>query len=60
MNPLRVGKFLPGVHIPTVDEAFMFDDPRPPDAAVLFAWNYYDEIVPKLRARGFRGDVLCP
>ena len=60
VNPLRVGKFLPGVHIPIVDEAFMFEDPRPADAGVLFAWNYYDEIVPKLRARGFQGDVLCP
>jgi SAM-dependent methyltransferase len=60
VNPLRVGKFLPGVHIPIVDEAFMFEDPRLADAGVLFAWNYYDEIVPKLRARGFQGDVLCP
>lgn len=60
VNPLRVGKFLPGVHIPIVDEAVMFTDPRPADAGILFAWNYYDEIVPKLRARGFRGEVLCP
>ena len=60
VNPLRIGKFLPGVHIPIVDEQVMFDDPRPPAAAILFAWNYYDEIVPKLRARGFAGEVLCP
>ena len=60
VNPLRVGRFLPGVHIPIVDEAFMFDDPEPADAALLFAWNYYDEIVPKLRDRGFAGDILCP
>jgi hypothetical protein len=60
VNPLRIGKFLPGVHIPIVDEPFMFEDPRPADAAILFAWNYFDEIVPKLRARGFTGEVLCP
>ena len=60
VNPLRAGHFLPGVHIPIVDEEVMFDDPRPADAGVLFAWNYYDEIVPKLRARGFHGDVVCP
>jgi hypothetical protein len=60
INPLRVGKYLPGVHIPIVAESSMFEDPRPADAGVLFAWNYYDEIVPKLRARGFNGDVLCP
>ena len=60
INPLRVGKFLPGVHIPIVDEAQMFTDPHPADAAVLFAWNYYNETVPKLRARGWNGEVICP
>jgi SAM-dependent methyltransferase len=60
INPLRTGKFLPGVHIPIVEEQFMFEDPRPAQAAILFAWNYYDEIIPKLRARGFAGEVLCP
>jgi hypothetical protein len=58
INPLRIGKHLPGVHIPIVDEAVMFEEK--PDAGILFAWNYYDEIVPKLRARGFGGEVLLP
>jgi SAM-dependent methyltransferase len=60
INPLRVGKYLPGAHIPIVDEEQMFTDPRPADAAVLFAWNYYNETVPKLRARGWNGEVICP
>ncbi len=60
LNPLRMGKYLPGVHIPIVDEEYMFHDERPADAGILFAWNYYDEIVPKLRARGFNGEVLLP
>ncbi len=60
VNPLRVGKYLPGVRIPIIDEEFMFEDPRPADAGVLFAWNYYDEIVPKLRKRGFTGEILLP
>jgi SAM-dependent methyltransferase len=60
VNPLRVGKYLPGVHIPIVDENDMFNDKRPADAGILFAWNYYDEIVPKLRQRGFTGEVLLP
>lgn len=58
VNPLRIGKFLPGVHLPIVDEESMFADH--PDAGILFAWNYYDEIVPKLRRRGFDGEVLLP
>jgi hypothetical protein len=60
VNPLRIGMFLPGVHIPLVDEERVFDDPRPADAAVLFAWNFHDEIVPKLRRRGFRGEIILP
>ncbi len=60
VNPLRMGKYLPGVHIPLVDEERMFDDPRPADAAVLFAWNYHDEIVPRLRGRGFTGEIILP
>lgn len=60
VNPLRMGKYLPGVHIPIVDEERMFDDPEPADAAILFAWNYYDEIVPKLRSRGYSGEFLQP
>lgn len=60
VNPLRMGKYLPGVRIPIVDEERMFDDPRPADAAVLFAWNYHDEIVPRLRQRGFTGEIVLP
>lgn len=60
INPLRIGKYLPGVHIPIVDEEQMFADPRPADAAILFAWNYYGEIMPKLQRRGFGGRLLQP
>jgi SAM-dependent methyltransferase len=60
VNPLRIGKYLPGVHIPIVNEEFMFEDSQPADAAILFSWNYYDEIVPKLRKLGFQGEILSP
>jgi hypothetical protein len=60
VNPLRIGKFLPGVRIPIVDEERMFSGTRSPDAAVLFAWNYQDEIVPRLRERGFAGEIILP
>jgi hypothetical protein len=60
VNPLRIGMFLPGTRVPIIDETEMFDPERAPDAGVLFAWNYYDEIMPKLRERGFHGDVLQP
>jgi SAM-dependent methyltransferase len=60
INELRVGFFLPGMHIPIVHEERMFDDPHPADAGILFSWNYYEEIVPKLRARGWEGEVILP
>lgn len=60
VNPLRIGKFLPGVRIPIVDEERMFSDRIRPDAAVLFAWNYQNEIVPRLRQRGFAGEIILP
>lgn len=60
VNPLRFGKYLPGVHIPIVDEERMFDDPEPAAAGILFAWNYSDEVVPKLRERGWQGELIEP
>ena len=60
INPLRIGMYLPGKHIPIVDEEEIFQDPEPADAAVLFAWNFHDEIVPKLRRRGFQGEIILP
>lgn len=60
INPLRIGMYLPGVHIPIIAEDTIFTEGRQADAAVLFAWNYYDEIVPKLRSRGFSGEIILP
>jgi len=60
VNPLRVGNYLPGVHIPIVQEDCMFGDKHSVDAAVLFSWNYRNEILPKLRKRGFKGKILLP
>jgi methylation protein EvaC len=48
MSPLRYGKFVPGVSIPIVPpDAF---HARPPDYAIMTAWNYEPEIVVKERA----------
>lgn len=60
INPLRIGMHLPGVRIPIIDEEHMFTDDPQADAAILFAWNYYDEVVPKLRQKGFKGDIILP
>ena len=49
---------MPGTGIPVVDEARLFEDQ--PDAALIFSWHIADELAPKLRAKGFRGQLITP
>ncbi len=55
---LKIGKCMPGTGIPVVDEAKLFDDQ--PDCAIIFSWHIADELAPKLRAKGFRGQFITP
>ena len=45
MSPLRIGKYVPGVSIPIVSPDVFHE--RPPDYAIMTAWNYEPEIVRK-------------
>lgn len=45
MSPLRYGKYVPGVSIPIVPPDVFHE--RPPDYAIMTAWNYEPEIVRK-------------
>jgi SAM-dependent methyltransferase len=45
-NPLKFGFMIPGARIPIVDEANV----ERPDAYLLLAWNFIDEIIEKERA----------
>jgi quercetin dioxygenase-like cupin family protein len=58
VNPLKIGKLSPGTHIPIVAEEEMFKDA--PDYGLLLSWNFADEIIRKLRARGFKGGFIHP
>ena len=55
---LKIGKCLPGTGIPVVEESRLFSDQ--PDCAVIFSWHIADELAPKLRAKGFRGQLITP
>lgn len=44
-NPMKVGYLMPGSHIPIVDE-----DGAAPDAYLVLAWNFIDEIAARQRA----------
>jgi hypothetical protein len=54
----KIGKYIPGTVIPVVDEARLFEDQ--PRYALLLSWHIADELIPKLTARGFRGDYIVP
>jgi C-methyltransferase-like protein/methyltransferase family protein/putative zinc binding protein len=55
---LKIGKCMPGTQIPVVDEARLYSDQ--PDCAVIFSWHIADELAPKLKAKGFRGQLITP
>ncbi|TAK10561.1 MAG: methyltransferase domain-containing protein [Anaerolineae bacterium] len=55
-NPAKVGLHTPGTHIPIVAAREILTD-NPP-AVLVTAWNFYEEIRDRLRAWGYRGDIV--
>jgi SAM-dependent methyltransferase len=53
----KIGRYIPGTRIPIVDEQRLFDEQRP---AILFSWHMADIIGPKLRERGYTGEMILP
>jgi len=54
----KVGKYMPGTLVPVVDEAKLFEEQ--PAYALLLSWHIAEELMPKLRERGFKGDFIIP
>jgi hypothetical protein len=54
----RIGTVLPGTSIPVVDEAELIA--AQPPHALLLSWHIAADIVPKLRAAGYRGTFIVP
>jgi len=54
----KIGKYMPGTLIPVVDEEKLFKDQ--PDFALLLSWHITDELVAKLRQKGFKGKFIKP
>lgn len=54
----KIGKYVPGKLIPVVDESKLFEDQ--PEYALLFSWHIADELIPKLRAKGYKGKFIVP
>lgn len=54
----KTAKNMPGTLIPVVEEERMLSNP--PDYLLLFSWHIADELIPKLKAKGFKGGFIVP
>lgn len=57
-SPLKHGKFSPGVNIPIKSPHTVLA--MNPDAVLLFAFNFEDEIIDSLKDAGWAGEVIVP
>ena len=55
---LKVGKYMPGTLIPVVEESLLFQSQ--PEYAMLLSWHIAKELMPKIRAKGFKGKFIIP
>ncbi|MBU91666.1 MAG: methyltransferase, partial [Acidobacteria bacterium] len=54
----KIGKMMPGTLIPVLEETKLFAEQ--PEYALLFSWHIADELIPKLREKGYRGRFIVP
>jgi len=54
----KVGKFMPGSHIPIVDNKIILEDQ--PDYVVILAWHYGDYIMEQWRKKGLKSKFVLP
>lgn len=57
-SELKVGLYAPGSRIPVVSEERLFREQ--PDYALLLSWNLKDELIPKLKGKGYQGRFIIP
>ena len=56
-NPAKWERKIPGTNVLIVPEPHM---PRFAGPLVIFAWNWADSIIPRLRKQGYRGAIFVP
>src|SRR3989344_9498704 len=55
---MKIGKYSPGMHIKIEEESKLFAEQ--PEYALLLTWNLENIIIPKLRAKGYKGKFIVP
>lgn len=54
----KIGNYIPGTLIPIEEESKLYIDQ--PDYALLLSWHIAEELIPKLKQRGFKGKFIIP
>lgn len=54
----KVGKYIPGTHIPIVDNEIILREQ--PDYVVILAWHYSDYIIEQWRKKGLKSKFVLP
>lgn len=54
----KTGKYMPGTLIPVKEEDILYVDQ--PEYALIFSWHIADELIPKLKQKGFKGRFIVP
>lgn len=57
-SDLKIGLYAPGTHIPVVGEEKLFTEQ--PEYGLLLSWNIAEELVPKIKNAGFKGQFIVP
>lgn len=54
----KIGKYMPGTLIPVIDETNLYEDQ--PDYALLLSWHIAQELMPKIKQKGYKGKFIIP
>jgi hypothetical protein len=54
----KINKYMPGTLIPVIAETKLFEEQ--PEYALLLSWHIADELIPKLKEKGYKGKFIVP
>ncbi|MFC1574215.1 class I SAM-dependent methyltransferase [Candidatus Latescibacterota bacterium] len=54
----KIGKYVPGTLIPVEEESRLYSEQ--PEYALILSWHIGDELIPKLKEKGFTGKFIIP
>lgn len=55
---LKIGKYMPGTLIPVLEESHLYEGQ--PEYVLLLSWHIADELIPKLKEKGYKGKYIIP